>query len=120
MIWANQRLTVEQLKTHKFFEDVSWDQMRTLEAPRPPTLSSITDTSYFPTEAYADVPMEPAGVEKLDADKDLAFLGYVFPSPFLAPALVACCRVRLLTRARTLSTVRRYTFKRFTISSAAF
>jgi hypothetical protein len=46
-----------------------------LPAPRPPTLKSITDTSYFPTEEYADVPDMPAGVEQLDADGDLAFLG---------------------------------------------
>jgi len=76
MTWADQRLTVEHIKAHAFFEGVDWETLRLLQAPRPPMLQSITDTSYFPTEEYADVPIEPVGVERLDAEKDLAFLGY--------------------------------------------
>ena len=116
----DRRLSVDQIKHHPFFYGVDWVSIRNIEAPFIPRLRSITDTSYFPTDELEQVPDEPVGADTTGANKDLAFLGYVFPFPFLAPALVACCRVRLLTRARTLSTVRRYTFKRFTISSHAF
>jgi len=75
MTWGDNRAGVEEMRTHALFDGVDWTSLRTLPAPRPPTLKSITDTSYFPTEEYADVPEVPAGVEKLDADKDLAFLG---------------------------------------------
>ncbi|KAI0058793.1 kinase-like protein [Artomyces pyxidatus] len=78
MAWADQRSPVEQVKTHPLFEGVNWETLRLLPAPRPPTLRSITDTSYFPTEEYADVPVQPEGAERLDADKDLAFLGFTF------------------------------------------
>jgi protein-serine/threonine kinase len=75
MTWSDQRAIVEQIRVHPLFDDVEWSSLRMMPAPRPPTLKSITDTSYFPTEEYADIPEVPAGVEKLDADKDLAFLG---------------------------------------------
>ena len=75
MTWGDHRAGVEELRTHPLFDGVEWSALRMMPAPRPPTLKSITDTSYFPTEEYADVPEVPAGVEKLDADKDLAFLG---------------------------------------------
>ncbi|ETW82564.1 hypothetical protein HETIRDRAFT_108831 [Heterobasidion irregulare TC 32-1] len=78
MTWGDQRWPVEKTKMHAFFEGVEWNALRELQAPRPPTLSSITDTSYFPTEELADVPAQPAGVERLDADRDLAFLGFTF------------------------------------------
>ena len=75
MTWSEGRAGVEEIRLHPLFQGVDWDLLRTQPAPRPPTLKSVTDTSYFPTEEYADVPELPAGVEKLDADKDLAFLG---------------------------------------------
>jgi protein-serine/threonine kinase len=75
MTWSDSRASVEEIRRHQLFDGVEWSSLRGMPAPRPPTLKSITDTSYFPTEEYADVPEVPAGVEKLDADKDLAFLG---------------------------------------------
>ncbi|KAF8468520.1 kinase-like domain-containing protein [Russula ochroleuca] len=78
MTWSDHRASVEEIRTHPLFDGVEWTALRMMPAPRPPTLKSITDTSYFPTEEYADVPEVPAGVEKLDADKDLAFLGFTF------------------------------------------
>ncbi|KAI0288941.1 kinase-like domain-containing protein [Russula brevipes] len=78
MTWSDNRAGVEDIRAHPLFEGVGWTSLRMMPAPRPPTLKSITDTSYFPTEEYADVPEVPAGVEKLDADKDLAFLGFTF------------------------------------------
>jgi len=78
MTWSDNRAGVEEIRAHPLFEGVEWLSLRAMPAPRPPTLKSITDTSYFPTEEYADVPELPEGVEKLDADKDLAFLGFTF------------------------------------------
>ncbi|KAI9436116.1 kinase-like domain-containing protein [Lactarius psammicola] len=78
MTWSDGRAGVEEIRAHSLFQGVDWNSLRTQPAPRPPTLKSITDTSYFPTEEYADVPEVPAGVEQLDADKDLAFLGFTF------------------------------------------
>jgi protein-serine/threonine kinase len=75
MTWSDSRASVEEIRVHQLFDGVDWPSLRTMPAPRPPSLKSMTDTSYFPTEEYADVPEVPAGVEKLDADKDLAFLG---------------------------------------------
>jgi protein-serine/threonine kinase len=75
MTWSDHRASVEEIRVHPLFDGVEWSSLRMMPAPRPPTLKSITDTSYFPTEEYADIPEVPAGVEKLDADKDLAFLG---------------------------------------------
>ena len=75
MTWSEGRAGVEEIRAHSLFQGVDWNMLRMQSAPRPPTLKSVTDTSYFPTEEYADVPEVPAGVEKLDADKDLAFLG---------------------------------------------
>ena len=91
MTWGDQRWPVEKTKTHAFFEGVEWNALRDLQAPRPPTLSSITDTSYFPTEELADVPAQPAGVERLDADRDLAFLGCVRSSFVCVCACVCAC-----------------------------
>jgi protein-serine/threonine kinase len=75
MTWSDGRVGADEIRVHSLFRDVDWNSLRMQSAPRPPTLKSITDTSYFPTEEYADVPELPAGVEQLDADKDLAFLG---------------------------------------------
>jgi hypothetical protein len=77
MNWGEQRAQMDEVLKHPFFGGVGWEALRQMQAPRPPQLTSITDTSYFPTEEYADVPEQPVGVEALDADKDLAFLGYV-------------------------------------------
>ena len=60
--------------------------IRNIDAPFIPRLRSITDTSYFPTDELEQVPDEPVGADTTGASKDLAFLGYVFPFPFLAPA----------------------------------
>ncbi|KZO98016.1 kinase-like protein [Calocera viscosa TUFC12733] len=75
---AQHRLNVEQIKVHPFFYGVDWASIRHIEAPMVPHLRSITDTSYFPTEEYQNVPDEPAGGDSTSAAKDLAFLGYTF------------------------------------------
>ncbi|QRV72746.1 AGC/NDR protein kinase [Ceratobasidium sp. AG-Ba] len=74
----DQRLSVDQIKQHHFFYGVDWSTIRNIDAPFVPHLRSITDTSYFPTEEYENVPEVPAGADTSGANKDLAFLGYTF------------------------------------------
>lgn len=74
---ADQRLTVEQLKRHPFFYGVDWATIRNIDAPFVPRLSSITDTSYFPTDEIDQV-TDDAPTNASSADNDLAFLGYTF------------------------------------------
>lgn len=73
---ADRRLVVEQIKKHDFFYGVDWDTIRQIEAPFIPHLSSVTDTSYFPTDELDQVP-EETPAEASAASKDLPFLGYV-------------------------------------------
>jgi protein-serine/threonine kinase len=77
MDWADCRLTVNQIKSHPFFYGADWSTIRQIEPPWVPELSSITDTSYFPTDELGDVPNYLERAEPMTAEKDLAFLGYV-------------------------------------------
>ena len=108
-------MNVDQIKAHPFFYGVDWATIRQIDAPFVPHLRSITDTSYFPTDELEHVPEEPAGGDSSGANKDLAFLGYVFYAPRFA-----FCRSHIQRPLRGLSRSDRYTFKRFTISSHAF
>lgn len=105
MTSADERLAVEQIKVHPFFDGVDWATIRDIDAPFVPHLRSITDTSYFPTEDLENVPEQPVGADATGA-KDLAFLGYV------TAGYSRCLRL-----TRTLNS---YTFKRFQITSHAF
>jgi protein-serine/threonine kinase len=67
-------LTVEEIKRHPFFYGVDWNTIRQIDSPFVPRLSSITDTSYFPTDEINQVP-EDVSEDTAAADKDLAFLG---------------------------------------------
>ncbi|KAF7332230.1 Kinase-like protein [Mycena kentingensis (nom. inval.)] len=74
---ADRRMNLAQIKAHPFFYGVDWNTIRLIDAPFIPKLSSITDTSYFPTDQLEQVPEDlPDGDSK--AHKDLAFLGYTF------------------------------------------
>lgn len=77
MTSADERLVVDQIKVHTFFDGVDWVTIRDIDAPFVPHLRSITDTSYFPTEDLENVPEQPVGADASGA-KDLAFLGYTF------------------------------------------
>ena len=77
MTWADKRLTVNQIKAHPFFYGADWSSLRHIEPPFVPHLQSITDTSYFPTDDLGEVPGQLDRVEGVDAEKDLAFLGWV-------------------------------------------
>lgn len=77
MNWAEQRLTVQQIKTHPFFYGADWNSLRNIEPPFVPRLESATDTSYFPTDELGNLSDELEKVESVSAEKDLAFLGCV-------------------------------------------
>ncbi|CAO1637064.1 unnamed protein product [Sympodiomycopsis kandeliae] len=68
----------QEIKDHPFFAGVDWSTIRNIDAPFIPHLKSITDTSYFPTEDYQDVPEVPPGADTGVGAKDLAFLGFTF------------------------------------------
>lgn len=68
----------QEIKDHPFFAGVDWSTIRQIDAPFVPHLQSVTDTSYFPTEDYQDVPDTPAGADVSVGAKDLAFLGYTY------------------------------------------
>lgn len=78
MNWADKRLNVNQIKSHPFFYGADWNSLRHIEPPFVPHLQSITDTSYFPTDGLDNLPDQLEKVEGIGAEKDLAFLGYVF------------------------------------------
>lgn len=72
------RNSAQEIKDHPFFAGVDWSSIRDIDAPFVPHLKSITDTSYFPTEDYNDVPDVPSGADPGVGSKDLAFLGYTY------------------------------------------
>ncbi|KAN0088408.1 Protein kinase-like domain containing protein [Tylopilus felleus] len=78
MNWANQRLGVNEVKNHPFFYGCAWENLRYIPPPFVPALSSITDTTYFPTDELGNVPDQLEAVEQVGSDKDLAFLGFTF------------------------------------------
>jgi serine/threonine protein kinase len=76
MCWKEQRFSLEQIKTQKFFEGVEWSILRDIQAPWVPSLTSITDTSYFPVNELEakNKPLQPM---ESNSQMDVAFLGYV-------------------------------------------
>ncbi|KAK9451165.1 kinase-like domain-containing protein [Limtongia smithiae] len=77
----------EELKSHPFFDGVDWDSIREIKAPFIPKLSSITDTSYFPTDDLESIPDAPdilaanaaATQQPEEALKEnLPFIGYTY------------------------------------------
>ncbi|KAK9481239.1 kinase-like domain-containing protein [Lipomyces japonicus] len=82
----------DDIKSHPFFDGVDWDSIREFNAPFIPNLSSITDTSYFPTEDLENVPDAPgilaanaAAKEQVQqangdelAKENLPFIGYTY------------------------------------------
>ncbi|CAK5274051.1 unnamed protein product [Mycena citricolor] len=78
MTWADQRLTVNQIKSHPFFYGADWNTLRQIEPPFVPHLQSSTDTSYFPTDDFGNVPEAMDKVEGVTPEKDIAFLNFTF------------------------------------------
>ncbi|ORX94944.1 kinase-like protein [Basidiobolus meristosporus CBS 931.73] len=71
-----------EIKAHPYFRGVNWENIRIMQAPFIPMLSSITDTSYFPIEELEQVPHQPEmsyhSSQEGFNQKDLAFVGYTF------------------------------------------
>lgn len=97
MTWADQRLTVENIKRHPWFFGADWDSLRFIAPPFVPALQSITDTSYFPTDDLGNMPDQLEVHEGLGSEKDLAFLGYIhhFKVSFLALTAGLCFQIHL-------------------------
>ena len=72
---ANQRFGVNKIKNHPFFYGCGWENLRYIAPPFVPALSSITDTTYFPTDELGNVPDQLEAVKQVGSDKDLVFLG---------------------------------------------
>ncbi|KAF9289767.1 Serine/threonine-protein kinase, partial [Mortierella alpina] len=77
------RHSVHEIMSHPYFHGVDWVNIRRMESPFVPVLTSITDTSYFPTEDLDKVPDHPEQHDYMVTDdnskqKDLAFVGYTF------------------------------------------
>lgn len=77
MTWADGRLTVEGIKSHPFFGGADWDSLRYIAPPFVPSLQSITDTTYFPTDDLGNLPEQLEVHEALGSERDLAFIGCV-------------------------------------------
>ncbi|ORY32997.1 hypothetical protein BCR33DRAFT_755053 [Rhizoclosmatium globosum] len=79
---AQHRLKGQHVKGHTFFRGLDWENLRRMRAPFIPQLTSITDTSYFPTDEFRvhDV-NDMDGVitdEYPSLFSNLAFLGYTY------------------------------------------
>jgi len=79
---AENRLEEQEIRDHDFFQGIDWNTLRSSKAPFVPILKSITDTSYFPTEDFMDVPEQvnsiPERQNEQGPERDLAFIGYTF------------------------------------------
>jgi len=93
MTWAPQRLGVNEIKNHPFFYGADWDNLRYIAPPFVPALSSITDTTYFPTDELNNLPEQLESVEKVGSDKDLAFLGCVDEVDVICTSLSCSCQI---------------------------
>ncbi|KAJ1953740.1 Serine/threonine-protein kinase [Linderina pennispora] len=70
-----------ELKQHPFFAGVDWASLRTrTRPPWIPPLSSITDTSHFPTDEIDQntSPFDNMVAAESEPQKDLAFVGYTY------------------------------------------
>lgn len=73
-----------EIKNHKFFNGVVWENLRRIRAPFEPRLQSAIDTQYFPIDeipqadnsAQLRAQTEAAGGE--EASMSLPFIGYTY------------------------------------------
>ncbi|KAJ3134256.1 Serine/threonine-protein kinase [Physocladia obscura] len=84
---AQDRIKSPHIKSQTFFRGLDWANLRQMRAPFIPQLTSITDTSYFPTDELGGVPEQihdGNDMEGVVADEypalfsNLAFLGYTY------------------------------------------
>ena len=72
---AENRMTIAQLKTNKFFGDVDFTQIRQTKAPHVPELDSMTDTRHFNVD---EIVIDDDDDQYVVEHKDLAFVGFTF------------------------------------------
>jgi len=81
----------DEIKNHKFFRGVEFENLRRIRAPFEPKLTSNVDTAYFPTDeidqtdnathlkAAAAAAAASGGAPREDApEMSLPFIGYTF------------------------------------------
>jgi serine/threonine kinase 38 len=69
----------EEIKSHPFFNGVDWENMREMEAPNAPQLTSDTDVSNFDKFEETE-PFYPVETSKKSRKvrKDVNFVGYTY------------------------------------------
>ncbi|KAI8621854.1 kinase-like domain-containing protein [Chytriomyces sp. MP71] len=78
---VQHRIKSPHIKQHTFFRGLDWPNLRRMKAPFIPQLTSITDTSYFPTDELGGVPEQVMYITVADDSSlfsNLAFLGYTY------------------------------------------
>lgn len=80
---SSRRLTFEQIKAHRFFRGVDWENIRKTKSPIIPKVESEVDTQNF--DKFEDI--DDAGDDA--TDDNAAFIGYTFkriepPKPLVA------------------------------------
>ncbi|KAI5780483.1 kinase-like domain-containing protein [Geopyxis carbonaria] len=89
----------DEIKAHPFFAGVDWDSLRAISAPFRPNLSSITDTSYFPTDELENIPDRPEVTAarvaqtvseplQIGEETGLPFIGYTYTRLYVPPLLI--------------------------------
>lgn len=72
---STNRISFDQLKKHKFFEGIDWDNLRKMKAPIVPEVSGPTDCRHFDEFPEED----PSAEEEVDV---VAAGGQAAPAPF--------------------------------------
>lgn len=75
---------IQEIKDHPFFNGVDWDNIRNVDAPFKPQVSTTLDTKYFDEFDDAKIKQELASSDKgmkkvhLQKDEDILFKGFTF------------------------------------------
>jgi len=87
---APKRLTFEGIKSHPFFRELDWENLRTMRAPIVPTVKDDVDTQNFDKFSHDDAAPDTAAAATTDASQPKensdAFLGYTFKRPEAKPS----------------------------------
>jgi len=81
-----ERLSLDGIKTHPFFDGIDWDSLRAGRAPHLPVVSSETDTQNFEefepaTEATMRALPAPPPPRPSGSGRDLFFAGFAYRAP---------------------------------------
>jgi len=76
---ASKRLTFDQIKTHKFFKGVDWDNLRRAKAAIVPKVTSELDTQNF--DKFEEQAEEDDHGAKPTAEANSQFVGFTFKRP---------------------------------------